>query len=271
MPIPLVERSESYIAHRVRRRVKSFKEVADCAEVSIGYTRKKPSIHLDVTLKRNPTYEETHRVCSTIEDEVRHIVPNSHVDINSQPSGMDGARSVWKIVKELTETESGSRGTQNIHLSEVGEGLGVDFLFVTSARATGRHVGRIEAQLEEKLKTVEPRVKEVVVHCEMLPELVSNERSGSGTEARWLVEHVARRFPELKLLRPPAIQKLGDQTSVGVRVAFIGSGKAKSAMDSISNLEGAIRAAYPAITRIDVLESGVRQSFVAGARVSGPV
>lgn len=268
MPIPLVERSESYIAHRIRRKIRSIDDVADCAEVSIGYTRKKPSIRLEVKLRENPTYEGTHRICSTIEGEVRHIVPNSHVDINSQSSGIDGAESVWKVVKVIGEMEPGSRGAQSIHLNEIGGGLGVDFLLVTNARVTGRHLGHTKEHLEKKIKEAEARVQEVVLHCEDLRELVMDEMSGSGTEARWLVEHVVGRFPELKLLGLPAVQKLGDQTSVRVKVAFTGGGGEEKALESISNLEGAIKTAYPAITKIDVIESGTHQSFTAGSEAS---
>ena len=148
MPIPLVERSESYIANRIRIRVGSLSDVAACAEVSIGYTRKKPSIHLEVKLRGNPTSEETHRVCSMIEDRVRYLVPNSHVDINSQSVGIDDLGLVWSVVRELAEEEPGSRGAQNIHLSGVGGGLGVDCLLVASTRVAGRHLGPAEAQLK---------------------------------------------------------------------------------------------------------------------------
>lgn len=96
--------SESYFAHRIRRRIRSIGEVADCAEVSIGYTRKKLSIRLEVRLRGNPTFEGTHGICSAIEGVVRHIVPNSCVDINSQSSGIDGVVLVWKVVKEIGET-----------------------------------------------------------------------------------------------------------------------------------------------------------------------
>ena len=270
MPIPLVERSESYIAHRIRRRIRSLGEVADCAEVLIGYTRKKPSIRLEVKLKGNPAFEGTHRICSTIEDEVRRLVSNSHIDISSQSSGVSGAESVWKAVRDIGEIEPGSRGTQNIHLNENDAGLGVDFLFVRSARTSGRH-GGTEAQVEQKIRAAVPRVREVAIHFETLPELISSEMSGSGTEARFLVEHVVKQFPELKLLRPPAIQKLGAQTSVDVRVAFTGRGRTESAVESISNLESAIKKAYPAITKVDVIEAGVHRNFTAGSMVSDSI
>jgi hypothetical protein len=270
MPIPLVERSESYVARRIRRRVRSLDDVADCAEVSIGYTRKKPSIHLEVILEGNPTYEKTHGICSTIEGVVRHVVPNSHVEINSQSSGIDDAGSIWKVAKEIAETEPGSRGAQSIHLNKVDGGLGVDFLLVANARATGRHLGRTKVDVEKKLKGAEARVQEVVIHSEALPELILSERSGSGTELRWLVEHIVGRFPELKLLRPPAVQRLGDQASVSVRVAFTGSDAEEKAEESIANLEGAIKSAYPAITNIDIVESGAGRGFNVGGEASNP-
>ena len=271
MPIPLVERSESYIAHRIRRRVGSLSDVASCAEVSIGYTRKKPSIRLEVQLRGNPTHEETHMICSVIENKVRHVVPNAHVDINSQCTRMDGAGLVWSVVKNLAEKEPGCRGAQNIHLSGVGGGLGVDFLLIAGTGVTGRLLGPAEAQLEKKLRAAEPRVVEVVMHSETLPELIACEMSGSGREARSLIEHVVKGFPEVKLLRPPVIRKLGNQTSVGVRVAFTGIGGPESARKGISDLEDAIRSAFPAIARVDVVESRVHGSLTASSRMNSPV
>jgi hypothetical protein len=270
MPIPLVERSESYVSHRVKRRVRSLDEVADCTDISIGYTRKKPSIHLEVTLEGNPSYEKTHGICSTIEEAVRHVVPNSHIDIYSQSSEIDDAGSTWKVAKEIAEGEPGSRGAQSIHLSKIDGGLGIDFLLVENARATGRHLGRTRADVEKKLKDAEARVQEVVMHSETLPELISSERSGFGTELRWMVEHVVGRFPELKLVRPPTVRKFGDQAGVTIRVAFAGSGGEEKAEESISNLEGAIRGVYPAITEIDIIESGAHRRFNVGSEASNP-
>ena len=254
MPIPLVERSESYIARRIRRKVGSLDGVADCAQVTIGFTRKKPSIHLEVKLVGNPSYEETHRFCSAIEREVRHLVPNSHVDIYSQSGETEGAEAIWKLVKVKGEEEPGSRGVQNIHLREMGGGLGVDLLIIGGARTSEIRQSQTGAHLERNLKEALPKNLEVIMHSESVSELVSSEMSGSGTEAGLLIEHVAGRFPDLRLLGPPAVRRLGDQIRVEVRVASAEKSGTEGALRAVSDLKGAIKNAYPEITRISIVE-----------------
>jgi hypothetical protein len=253
MPIPLIERPESFVARRIRRKVRSLDGVADCAGVIMGFTRKKPSIHLRVSLRGSPGFEETHSICSTIEGAVRHIVPNSHVDIYSQSGGVEDAEAVWKAVKAIADGEPGSRGAQSIHLNRTDGRMGVDFLIIESARATDALAGHIETLVEKRFKTADPNVSEVVVHSETVSELVSSELSRCGTETRWLIEHVAGRFPELKLSGPPALQMFGDLMRVGIQVEFRGSGGTERAMKSVSDLENAIRSACPMITKVDII------------------
>jgi divalent metal cation (Fe/Co/Zn/Cd) transporter len=220
----------------------------------MGFTRKKPNIRLEVRLKGNPTHEETHRICSRIEGEVRHVVPNSRVDVNSASVELEDEEGLWSTVKAIAEKEPGSRGAQNIHLHEIDGKLGVDFLLPVSARMTGARARPAEAEVEKKLRAADSRIIDVVIHNESVSELVMSELSGQGTETRCLIEHVVQRFPNLNPLQPPSIRKLGDEVQVGLRVASPGVAGKESTGKSVSDLRDAIKKAYPAVTVVEILE-----------------
>jgi divalent metal cation (Fe/Co/Zn/Cd) transporter len=253
MPIPLVERSEREIARKIRRRVRGVAGVADCREVSMGFTRKKPYVHFHVGLIGNPSFEDSHRICSNIETEVRGLVPNARVVIHSEPNETQDMKDVWRIVGKTAEGEPGSRGVQNIHLGKKDGRLGIDFDVLVGSQVIGQRAHELEVQIETKLKAAEPRISEVVVHQESVSELVLSEQSGHGTEVRWYLEHVAKRFPEALQLRPPAIQRMGDRFSVLMRVSIPGTSPER-AREIKNKLQAAIKGGFPEISRADIIE-----------------
>src|ERR1700758_383825 len=103
MPIPVVERSEREVANKIRRKVRSLAGVAECREVTMGFTRKKPNIHSHVLLRGNPSFEQTHPICSMIDREVRILVPNARVVIHSEPDAAGDTSDIWKIVKRIAD------------------------------------------------------------------------------------------------------------------------------------------------------------------------
>lgn len=222
----------------------------------MGFTRKKLRIQLHVTLEGNPSYEETHVICSTIDRQVRRTVPNADVAIDSETSALkQNVEALWKIVKRIAEGEPGSRGAQNIHVNEVNGKVGVDFLLLESDKQTARKLlSRSETEVGKKLKAADSHISEVVIHRESISELVLSETSAHGTEARCYIEHVAKHFPSLGLLAPPVIRAIGDQLHVRIRVvpaATIGPGGAN---EVASKFRAAIKNGYHAITKVDIIE-----------------
>ncbi len=254
MPIPLLERSDREMAQRVRRRVQSLADVASCKEVTVGFTRKKPSIHFQVELKGNPSFEDAHKICSRIDREVRHLVPNARVIIQSESSGIDKTKDVLKIVKRVAEAEPGSRGVQNIHLRKMNGDLGVDFSLQVSTLMTGKKADELESRISQKLRGAEPRISELVVHQESVPYLVFSEQWGHGTEMRAYVEHVSKRFPEIVWLGPPIIRRTTDGLYLAGRVAFTPGTSADRASQIRSELGAAIKNGYPGIARTEIIE-----------------
>jgi divalent metal cation (Fe/Co/Zn/Cd) transporter len=205
-------------------------------------------------LKGNPDYEETHVICSRIDRQVRHVVPNVRVAIRSQTSALkDNDEAVWKVVKRIAEGEPGSRGAQNIHLNEVNGKVGVDFLLLEAGTQTARKPSSCaQIEVSKKLKAADSRISEVVIHGGSTSELSMNEWSGHGVEARCYVEHVAKHFPSLTLLSSPVIRPIGNQLHVRIRVVPAPTISQEGANEITPKLKAAIKNGYQAITKVDI-------------------
>ena len=256
MPIPVFERSEKEIAQLIRRRVKSLRGVEDCSGVSMGFTRKKLRTELHVTLKGNPGYEETHAICSTIDRQVRHTVPNARVATCSRTSALEESdQAFWHIVKGIADGEPGSRGALNIHLIEVNGKVGVDLLLLEAeTQAARKPSSRTEMEIAQKLKAADSRISEVVIHRESVAGLVVGEWSGHGVEARCYVEHVAKHFPSIRLFDSPVIRTIGDRLHVRIRIVPISTIGQEGTSEVASKLTAAIKNGYHAITKVDIIE-----------------
>ena len=257
MPIPLVERSDKEMARRIRRRIGSLEEVAECKEVTIGFTRKKPNIHFHVVLNGNPGFEETHIICSRIDREVRDLVANARVVIHSEPTNTRDTAEVWMLVKKMADSEPGSRGVQNIHLKRIEENLGVDLKLQLGDMMTRDNSSEIEQNLLQNLKVADSRISEVVVHRDSVSHLVFSEQWGHGTELASYVDHLAKRFPELVWVGPLTSKRTTDGLHFVQREAF----KPGTSTDEISRisseLSAALKNAYPEIARAEILEERV--------------
>jgi hypothetical protein len=254
MPIPLVERSDRELAAKIRRKIQSLAEVAECKEVTVGFTRKKPNIHFHVILRGNPSFEETHKICYGIDRAVRSLVPNSRVVIHSESSETKADKDVWKIVKKTAEAQPGSRGVQNIHLRNMDGNLGVDFNLQVTAAAKGKHAEELRARIVQELKAAEPRIADVVIHLRSVSYVIFSEQWGHGNELGFYVEHVAKRFPEIVWLGPPVIRRIGDELHLVDRVGFIPGIPDQKATQITSEFGTAIRNGYPAISRADIIQ-----------------
>ena len=230
--------------------------VKECVDVRMTFPRKKPHVHVHVTLKGNPAYDGIHKVSATIDHEIRTIVPDARITIRSDPGDRrDEAERIWQLVKRTAEDEPGSRGAHNIHIQNLGGKLGVDFHLEVAAGMSVAEAHEVAGRIERKLKASNPLISEVVTHEETVSEVTSNERSGHGTELVLYIKHVAMRFPELKLASTPVIRRLGaHQLHVIVRVAFNPRLSMEKASQIASRLDAAIRQGFPAIVRVDIAE-----------------
>ncbi len=251
MPIPFFERSSAELGRMIERKVRDIKYVQSVRRVRVDLTGKKPVVVVVVWLDAKSNYEDTHRTALTIENEVKDILPNSRVLIRTEPPGSDRDH-IWKLVKEVAETVPGSRGAHNVHIHKVNGKLGIDFHLEVSANMTVRQAHKVSEQIEKKLKEADPSIGEVLIHEESVEDLVESERSGARTEIRWYIEHVKKRFPEIKEMSKPEIRRAGDQLYVVMKCRFDPDISIKDADEIIRRFEASVKAAIPDLAMIEV-------------------
>jgi len=253
LPLPLVERSQREIAEAIKRKVESIEGVKGVRHLDVRVSGKRLDVNILLLLGSNFELEETHRIALTVEREVMKEFPDARVTIHTEPVG-NGRESVWKLVKEIAEGTSGSRGVHNIHIQRIGEELCVDLHLEVSSNMTVKQAHQVADKVEKKIKEANPSISEVTVHIESTSERVSRELAGVETELESFVEHVAEQFPEIKDVCNVRIRRVGDSMHLVLYCRFDPNLSIKKAHEIASRLEKEIRGAYPKITRIDVHE-----------------
>lgn len=253
MPLPLVERSEEDIARLVRKRVEAIKDVKGYHELSVHMTGKRFYVDMHVLLDSNLRFEDTHKIASNIEREVKKAVPNARVTIHTEPLGAS-RESIWRLVKETAEEVPGSRGVHNIHIQEINGKLCVDLHLEVGANMTVKRAHDVSEQVESRIRAANSNISEITVHMESASDLVTRELTGAGTELESYIEHVAERFPEIKYVHGIEIRKVGDSLHVVLRCHFDPNINMNRAHEITKSLETELKRAYPSIARIDVHE-----------------
>jgi len=253
LPLPLVERSEKEIAQIIRKRVETIKDVRGYHQLSVHMTGKRFYVEMHILLDSNLRFEDTHKISSNIEREVKKVVPNARVTIHTEPLGAS-RESIWRLVKETAEKVPGSRGVHNIHIQEIDGKLCIDLHIEVSANMTVKQAHDVSEQVESRIKVVNPNISEVTIHMESASERISRELKGAETELESYIEHVAERFPEIKLVHGIEIRRIGDSLHVVLRCHFDPNINMQKAHEISNSLEREVKSAYPSIARIDVHE-----------------
>lgn len=248
-----MERSEKEIAQIIKKRVEAIPAVKGYHQLSVRITGKRFYVDMHVLLDKNLSFEDTHKIASDIEREVKGVVPNARVTIHTEPLG--GSReSIWRLVRDIAEGVPGSRGVHNIHIQEIDGKLCVDLHLEVSANMTVKQSHEVSEQVETRIKVAIPNISEVTVHMESASERISRELTGVETEMESFIEHVAERFPEIKHVHGIEIRKVGDNLHVVMQCHFDPTINMEKAHEISNNLEREIKSAYPRVARIDVHE-----------------
>lgn len=248
-----MERSEKEIAQIIKKRVEAIPAVKGYHQLSVRITGKRFYVDMHVLLDKNLSFEDTHKIASDIEREVKGVVPNARVTIHTEPLG--GSReSIWRLVRDIAEGVPGSRGVHNIHIQEINGKVCVDLHLEVSANMTVKQSHEVSEQVETRIKVAIPNISEVTVHMESASERISRELTGVETEMESFIEHVAERFPEIKHVHGIEIRKVGDNLHVVMQCHFDPNINMEKAHEISNNLEREIRSAYPRVARIDVHE-----------------
>lgn len=251
LPIPFLERSRTELENTIEKKIRDVMNVRSVRRVSVDLTGKKPVVVVIVWVDAKLGYEEIHKVGLGIETRVKEVLPNSRISIRTEPTGKDRDQ-IWKLVRETAETVPGSRGAHNVHIQKVNGKLGLDFHLEVGANMTVKQAHKVSQLVEKKLKEADPNIVEVLIHEESVEDLVDSERSGAGTEIRWYIEHVRRRFPEIKDMSKPEIRRAGDKLYVVMKCRFDPNLPLKDADDIIRRFEASVKAAVPEVAMIEV-------------------
>jgi divalent metal cation (Fe/Co/Zn/Cd) transporter len=248
-----VERSEEEIAKIIRKRIEAIKDVRGYHQLSVHMTGKKFYVEMHVLLNRNLTLEDTHKIATNIERQVKSVVPDARVTIHTEPIGGD-RESIWRLVKKVAEGVPGSRGVHNIHIQKIDGKLSIDLHLEVSANMTVKQAHDVSGQVEKKIRAANPNISDITVHMESASDRISRELAGIETELQSSIEHIAEHFPEIKRVHGIKIRKVGDSLHVVLRCHFDPKIRMKDAHNTSNKLEEEIRSAYPNIARIDVHE-----------------
>jgi divalent metal cation (Fe/Co/Zn/Cd) transporter len=252
LPLPLVERSKEEVVGAIRRRVGRLSGVKGFSQLSVRLIGKRFDVSMRVLLDSNAKFEP-HQVALNIEKEVKKIIPNSRVAIDTESFG-NHREDVWRLVKETAEGTPGSRGVHNIHIQKMDGNLCIDLHLEVSANMTVKQAHHVADQVEKKIKAANPNVSEVTVHIESASDLISRELAGIETELESYVQDVAKRFPEIKEVHEIRVRRFDDTTHLVLHCTFDSKLSIKKAHELSNQVESAIKKAYPNVARIDIHE-----------------
>lgn len=256
LPLPLVERSKEELAQIIRRKVEATKGIRGCSQLNVRVSGKKLDVNMHVLVDGNLRFEETHKIALSIEKGVKAIIPNARVTIDTEPFG-NGKESVWKLVKDIAEGAPGSRGVHNIHIQKISGKLCIDMHLEVSANLTVKQAHDVADHVEKTIKAAAPNISEVTVHIESASDRISRELAGIETELESDIEHIAERFPEIKRVCEIRVRRFGDSLHLVLQCSFDPKLSIKRAHEISSQLESAIKSAFPNVTRIDIHEEPV--------------
>lgn len=253
LPLPLIERSKEEIVRRIRRKVENLEGVKECRQLNVRMIGKRFDVSMRLLLNDALKLEDAHRIALDVEKEVKGIIPNARVAIDTGPSG-SGKENVWKLVKDIAEGVPGSRGVHNIHVQKIDGELCVDLHLEVSANMTVKQAHRVADEVEKRIKAANSRISEITVHIESASDQISRELAGIERELESYIEHVAEGFPEIKDVCGIEVRRFGDALHIVLRCRFDPELKIRKAHEIANQLESAIRRTYPNVVRIDIHE-----------------
>jgi divalent metal cation (Fe/Co/Zn/Cd) transporter len=247
----MVERSEEYMARIIGRRVAITRGIKNCHVVSVHMTKKRPVVTMNVTLDSNLRFEDVHRRISEIETEVRSILPGARVVVQIEPLGLD-QEHVWRLVKEVAEKVPGSRGVNNIHVQHIDGKLCVDLHLEVSANMTVKQAHDVASRVERELKAGDPSIAEITVHMESASDIISRELAGADTQLELYIEHIVKRFPEIRDVHGIKIRNVGGKVHLVLNCHFDPDLSMGQAHKIAGELENTIKSEYANVERVDV-------------------
>lgn len=251
MPLPLIERSEEEVANAIRRKVEALNGVKDVSQLRVRISGKRTDVNMRVLLDSNLLLEDSHKFSLNIKKEVKDLIPNARVTVDTGPFG-NGRENIWKLVKDITEGTPSARGVHNIHIQKIEGKLCIDLHLEVSANFTVKQAHDIADQVEKKVKAASKDIAEVTVHIETATDRISRENVGIETELESYIEHLAEDFPEVKAVHGIKIRRVDDALHIVLHCHFDSNLSIKEAHEISNKIESSIRTSHPEVVRIDI-------------------
>jgi divalent metal cation (Fe/Co/Zn/Cd) transporter len=252
----MVERSEEEVAKIIRGKIEGTKGVKSLHDLTVRMTRKRLDVSVHVVVDREQQLEDAHKIASDIESQVKDAFSNARVTIHTETTEGEGMET-WKLVKDIAQQVPGSRDVHSVHVQRIDEKLYVDLHLEVSANMTVQQAHEVADDVEARIKAANPEISDVTIHIESASDWVSKELSGADGEIALYIEHLAKHFPEIKGIHGVIARRVGQDMHVVFHCNFDANTPIDKADEVTDELEKAIRAAYPKVTRIDVHEEPV--------------
>jgi divalent metal cation (Fe/Co/Zn/Cd) transporter len=251
LPLPLIERSEEEVANAIRRKVEALKGVKVVSDLRVRISGKRTDVDMRVLLDGNLLLEDSHKLSLNIKKEVKDLIPNARVTVDTGPFG-HGRENIWKLVKDIAEGTPGARGVHNIHIQKIEGKLCIDLHLEVSANFTVKEAHDIADRVEKKVKATNKDIAEVTVHIETATDRISREMVGIETELESYIEHLAEDFPEVKAVHGIKIRRVDDALHIVLHCHFDPNLSIKEAHEISNKIESSIRTSHPEVARIDI-------------------
>jgi divalent metal cation (Fe/Co/Zn/Cd) transporter len=189
-----------------------------------------------------------------IERHIRSRVQRiARIAVHTEPVG-HAKTGIASLATEIAEQVPGSRGVHNVHIQKINGKLCVDLRLEVSANLTVKQAHLIAREVEKRLKEADPNISDITIHMESASDLVSRELEGRGTELKWYIEHIAKRFPEIKSVHGVKIRRSGDGLHVVLRCRFDPGMSIRQAHEISHKLETSVKNAYPMVDALEIHE-----------------
>ena len=254
MPLPLVERSAKEIGSEIKKRVEGLRDIRDCHQVSVRTIGRRFDVAMHVSLDSNLKFETVHEIASSVEREVKKILPNARVTVHTEPVG-GNKHDISKLVRDVALRAPGSRGVHNVHVQEIDGKTFLDFHLEVAADISLKEAHEIADQVERDLKKANPRIAGITVHTESASDIMSKESIQVTSDIEPYIVDTAKGFPEIKGIQGITIRRAGAGLHIAIEKCYFKPDITMEQAHVICNkLEKAIRTAYPNVDRIDIHE-----------------
>jgi divalent metal cation (Fe/Co/Zn/Cd) transporter len=226
-----------HVADKVREAIVSTKEVCRCEDLKIRKAGDKTFVRATVQIPDYLGLEQAHDLTSKVEADIRKILGNAVITIQTKPCEMDTEKLVEKLSTEV-------RGVKEVH--EINVAYTDGKLYVTlhayvDPKLSVEEAHEIAEKIEERINQKIRDVEDIAVHIEPFS---LGERKGAAVnedEVRRIVHRTADSYQHAFRIKGVVTFVAGRQRFINVDCSFTKQISIEEAHKIASKIEGEIR------------------------------